>query len=156
MAQTYEGWVAVIGALAAACTTLAFVPQITRIRRQGGRDVSYGLFGIYLAWLLPWLSYGLLIGARAVIAANVASAVLVCTAIVLKARSEPLRTAATSPPRRLRIAIDMDDVIADFRAEEQRVCDEALGERLGGSRPHSSTRLLRRPRRHRRQPRSRA
>ena len=73
--------------------------------------------------MLLWLGYGLLIGAWAVIVANVASAALVGTAIVLKVRCEARSSAEVSPPRRLRIAIDMDDVIADFRAKEQRACD---------------------------------
>ena len=123
MEHANQEWVAVIGTLAAACTTLAFVPQINKIRQQGGRDLSYGLLGIYLVGLLLWLGYGLLIGAQAVIAANVASAVLVGTAIVLKVRSETWPTAEPSSARRLRIAIDMDGVIADVQAKEQRGCD---------------------------------
>jgi 5'-nucleotidase len=126
MQQGNEAWAATIGALAAACSTLAFVPQIVRIR---GRGSSRVLPGISLAGLLLWLSYGLLTGARAVSTASAACAMLLATAIVLKARGEKRPTA--SHPKRLRIAIDMDDVIADFRAKERRACDAALGARSG-------------------------
>ncbi len=109
--------VEVLGTLAALCTTLAFIPQITKIRRQGGHDLSYRLLGVYLAGGLLWSGYGLLIDATEVIAANLVSAVLVATAILLKGRAERRRL---PPVGRLRIAIDMDDVIADFRPKEER------------------------------------
>jgi uncharacterized protein with PQ loop repeat len=32
-----------LGALAGFCTTFAFVPQLLKIRKQGGRDLSYGM-----------------------------------------------------------------------------------------------------------------
>lgn len=70
-------WITLIGTAAAICTTIAFVPQIVLIRRHGGRDVSYGMLALYLAGVLLWLSYGLLTGARALIAANVAATFLV-------------------------------------------------------------------------------
>ena len=40
-----DQWITLVGAVAAVCTTVAFVPQIVRVRRQGGRawkDVSDG------------------------------------------------------------------------------------------------------------------
>ena len=35
--MSVEQWTTVIGTVAATCTTVAFVPQILRLRRQGGR-----------------------------------------------------------------------------------------------------------------------
>jgi MtN3 and saliva related transmembrane protein len=74
-----------VGSVAAVCTTVAFVPQILKIRRQGGGDLSYPMLALYLTGILLWFVYGLLLNAAAVIWANAATAILVAIAIVLKA-----------------------------------------------------------------------
>ena len=73
----------VIGILAAVCTTVAFVPQILKIRRQGGEDLSYPMLLLYLMGII--LRLVTLMLPAAVIGANAATAVLVAIAIVLKA-----------------------------------------------------------------------
>ncbi len=78
-------WLAILGTAAAICTTGAFVPQLIKIRRQGGEDLSYVMLGIYLAGVLLWLSYGLLLHAQAVIWANTTATILVMASIILKA-----------------------------------------------------------------------
>ena len=45
----------VLGAIAGFCTTFAFVPQIVKIHKQGGRDLSYGMLAFYLVGVLLWL-----------------------------------------------------------------------------------------------------
>jgi len=77
-----------VGIAAAACTTLSFVPQIVKIRRQGARDLSYGMLGLYLLGLGLWLVYGIRIRAAEVIGANVVAGTLVGVALALKWRSE--------------------------------------------------------------------
>ena len=77
-----------IGIVAAVCTTLSFVPQIVKIRRQGARDLSYGMLALYLLGLGLWLIYGIRIGAAEVIGANLVAGSLVALALVLKWRSE--------------------------------------------------------------------
>lgn len=79
------GFIENIGFAAATCTTLSFVPQLTKIRRQGGRDLSYGMLCVYLFGLILWLTYGIFLHAAAIIVANAASVVLVLAAIVMKA-----------------------------------------------------------------------
>jgi len=86
-----------IGFVAAACTTLAFVPQLIKIRRQGGRDLSYVMLSVYLFGLGLWLVYGLLLHAPAVIAANSVGMVLVGTALVLKIIMDQRMLAPTRP-----------------------------------------------------------
>ena len=78
-----------IGALAAICTTTAFIPQILKIRRQGGDDLSYPMLLLYLTGIVLWLAYGLMIHAAAVIWANACTAVLVFVAVVMKATYAP-------------------------------------------------------------------
>ncbi len=82
-----------IGALAAICTTTAFIPQILKIRRQGGDDLSYPMLFLYLTGTLLWLAYGLIIHAAAVIWANACTAALVLVAVVMKAMHAPKRQA---------------------------------------------------------------
>lgn len=74
-----------IGSIAAICTTGAFLPQIWKIKRQGGADLSYLMLSVYLLGIILWLIYGILLHAGAVIWANAATAVLVAIAMGLKA-----------------------------------------------------------------------
>jgi uncharacterized protein with PQ loop repeat len=76
-----------IGGAAAICTTLSFVPQLVKIRRQGGRDLSDSMLVLYLLGLTLWLVYGVRIKAAEVIGANVAAGTLVIAAVVMKHRS---------------------------------------------------------------------
>jgi MtN3 and saliva related transmembrane protein len=83
-----------IGFVAAACTTLSFVPQLVKIRKQGGRDLSYGMLWIYFLGLVLWLVYGVRLHAQAVIAANAVAIVLVGAALLMKhAMQQPPRPA---------------------------------------------------------------
>jgi MtN3 and saliva related transmembrane protein len=77
-----------IGVVAAVCTTLSFVPQLLKIRRQGGRDLSNGMLLLYLLGVGLWFVYGIRIGAAEVIGANVVAGALVLTAFFMKLRSE--------------------------------------------------------------------
>jgi len=109
-------WSALIGTVAAVLTTGAFLPQLMKVKRQGGEDLSAGMLGMYLAGQGLWLAYGLLNHAGAVIGANVASIILVAAVAVLKYRDGRTQTGT----RRLRIAIDMDEVMADALGEHVR------------------------------------
>ena len=130
--MSLEHWVAIIGTVAALCTTLAFVPQILKTWRTGGRDLSYGMLLAYLAGILLWLVYGILISRMAVVAANVAATLLVSLNLVLKRRAEGRGRAAVAgtPARRLRIAIDMDETIADSLGKQLGAYNKAFGARV--------------------------
>ena len=80
--------VEILGAVAGFCTTFAFVPQLIKIKKQGGRDLSYGMLIFYLAGVLLWLAYGLLLHSPSVILANSATSFLIFLAILLKAWKE--------------------------------------------------------------------
>lgn len=102
---------ALIGIAAAFCTTVAFVPQIVKLRKQGGDDLSWSMLFLYLTGVLLWLAYGIRVHAAAVVWANLLASALVFVSIVLKANPPASKLNAAS--RRLRIAVDMDEVIAD-------------------------------------------
>ncbi len=116
-------WSAFIGTVAAVSTTAAFLPQLIKVRKQGGADLSAGMLGLYLAGQGLWLTYGLLNHAGAIIAANLMSIGLVGAVAVLKYT----HTRANTPARRLRIAIDMDEVMADALGEHVRRYNAAFG-----------------------------
>jgi MtN3 and saliva related transmembrane protein len=67
MAMTTDGWIVLLGSVGGFCTTFAYVPQVVKIWKQGGRDLSYGMLSLYLFGVLLWLAYGLLLHAQAVV-----------------------------------------------------------------------------------------
>lgn len=86
-------WVEALGDVAGFCTTFAFVPQLIKISKQGGRDLSYGMLSLYLFGVLLWLAYGVFLHAQAVVLANTATAILIAAATCVKAWKERQETA---------------------------------------------------------------
>jgi 5'(3')-deoxyribonucleotidase/uncharacterized protein with PQ loop repeat len=133
---------AIVGTAGAVCTTQSFLPQLLRVRRQGGYDLSWAMLSMFLVGSGLWLVYGLLNSAVAVVAANIVAIVLVAAIAAFKYAGERRRPAAST---RLRIAIDMDEVMADALAEHVRrynaafgagiVADDLLGRHLEDSVP---------------------
>ncbi|MGA8312300.1 MAG: PQ-loop domain-containing transporter [Terriglobales bacterium] len=134
---------AYIGTVAAFCTTVAFVPQIVKLRKQGGEDLSYHMLFLYLTGVLLWLAYGIRVHAVAVIWANALAGLMVLISIVLKANppakklnleSGTLESGNPAPrnarSRRLRIAVDMDEVIADSFSKHLSVYNQLVGANL--------------------------
>jgi MtN3 and saliva related transmembrane protein len=77
-----------IGAIAAVCTTIAFVPQVIkswRTRDLGG--ISLPMYTIFTLGVILWLVYGLLIGDWPVIIANAITALLAGVVLLLKLKS---------------------------------------------------------------------
>ena len=62
--MTSPEWVEALGDVAGFCTTFAFVPQLVKIYKQGGRDLSYGMLSLYLfgGEVLRGFSFALVIG----------------------------------------------------------------------------------------------
>jgi MtN3 and saliva related transmembrane protein len=83
--MTTDSWIVVLGTVGGFCTTFAYVPQVIKIWKQGGRDLSYAMLSLYLFGICLWLAYGLLIHAQAVIVTNFATAILIAIATGLKA-----------------------------------------------------------------------
>jgi 5'(3')-deoxyribonucleotidase/uncharacterized protein with PQ loop repeat len=120
-------WSLIAGMGGAVITTLSFWPQLVKVRRQGGQDLSLAMLGMYLGGACLWFVYGILNRATAVIAANIVAFALVSAIAVLKMRSDRSLTAVS---RKLRIAIDMDEVMADALGEHLRRYNAAFDARL--------------------------
>ena len=125
--MSVTAWSAIVGTVAALFSTFSFLPQLAKVRRQGGGDLSSMMLAMYLIGLSLWLVYGVLNRAGAVIGANIASIILVSAVVVVKAAGG---RATRDGARRLRIAIDMDEVMADALAEHVRRYNRAFGTRL--------------------------
>ena len=74
-----------IGLLAGALTTIAFVPQLLKIyASKSGKDVSARMFVIFSAGVALWLVYGIMIRSLPVIIANIITLALVLAIMALK------------------------------------------------------------------------
>jgi MtN3 and saliva related transmembrane protein len=83
--MTADSWIIVVGTVAGFCTTFAFVPQLIKIWKQGGRDLSYGTLALYLIGAILWFIYGVLLRAQAVVVTNFATAIVIALATAMKA-----------------------------------------------------------------------
>ena len=80
-------WISVLGLVAGFCTTAAFVPQVVKTwRTRHTRDLSLGMFLIYITGIALWLLYGIVLNDIPIIAANVATFALSAAMLYFKLR----------------------------------------------------------------------
>jgi MtN3 and saliva related transmembrane protein len=76
-----------IGLVAAACTTISFVPQLVRVwQLRSAREISLVMFSVYSLGVLLWLVYGIYLRAAPIILANAVALVLSLAILALKLR----------------------------------------------------------------------
>lgn len=74
-----------VGYLAAALTTLAFVPQaVQTIRTRDTRGISLGMYVVFTIGIAFWLVYGIALGSMPMILSNVVTFLLSATILGLK------------------------------------------------------------------------
>jgi MtN3 and saliva related transmembrane protein len=79
--------VSVLGLVAGAFTTIAFLPQVLKTwRSRSAKDLSLGMFSIFTAGVAMWLAYGFMINDLPVILANVVTLILASTLLFFKLR----------------------------------------------------------------------
>lgn len=82
-------FVTILGLVAAACTTLCYVPQVRKAWQTGSTgDLSFKMLAALSTGLALWLVYGILKGDWAIILANAATLALVGVLAVLKYREK--------------------------------------------------------------------
>lgn len=82
----------IIGLLAAALTSLSYIPQVRKALPRGSTgDLSSKTLGALAAGLFLWIAYGLLRGDYVIIVANFIGLSLVVTLIGLKIRDAWIR-----------------------------------------------------------------
>lgn len=79
--------VKILGLVAGALTTVAFVPQVVKTyQSRSAKDLSLGMFLIFCTGTICWLTYGILIGNLPVIAANAVTLALSSLLLFFKFR----------------------------------------------------------------------
>jgi MtN3 and saliva related transmembrane protein len=64
-------WTEIIGYLAAACTTLAFIPQAMKVfRTKDTSAISLKMYSIFIFGVATWLAFGVLKSEWPIIIAN--------------------------------------------------------------------------------------
>jgi MtN3 and saliva related transmembrane protein len=87
-----------IGLLAGALTTIAFIPQLLKIyATKSGKDVSARMFVIFSIGVTLWLVYGLLIRSAPIVIANLLTLVLALAIICMKIRYARRETGDSRP-----------------------------------------------------------
>ena len=76
-----------LGLLAGALTTIAFVPQLLKLyATKSGKDVSARMFLIFSTGVILWLVYGVLIRSAPIIIANSLTLLMSLVILALKLR----------------------------------------------------------------------
>ena len=76
-----------IGYFAAALTTLSFVPQAWQtFRTRDVSGISLGMYSVFACGVALWLTYGLLLGAWPIVAANAITLALALAILAMKLR----------------------------------------------------------------------
>lgn len=89
-------FVEIIGLIAGACTTGAFLPQVFHVlRTKSTKDISLHMYIILCTGVGLWMVYGLFNSAISLILANSVTFLLAFTILVLKIKNE--RTNKSSP-----------------------------------------------------------
>ena len=84
MTQSLMPW---IGVVAAALTSLSYIPQVRKAWRRGSTaDLSLTMLMVLTTGLLLWIGYGLLQGDWIIVAANSIGAVLSASVLAFKIR----------------------------------------------------------------------
>jgi MtN3 and saliva related transmembrane protein len=79
---------ALIGYAAAACTTLAFLPQVIHtVRTRDTSGISLGMYLVFCSGVALWLAYGILQADLPLVLANVVTLALSLAVLGLKIRN---------------------------------------------------------------------
>jgi len=77
----------VLGLLAGALTTAAFLPQVLKTwKSRSAKDLSLGMFSLFCLGVALWLAYGLAVKDVPIIAANLLTLLLASTLLFFKLR----------------------------------------------------------------------
>jgi MtN3 and saliva related transmembrane protein len=75
----------VFGYIAAACTTISFIPQAIKVfKSKSTKDISLGMFLLMTSGVFFWLVYGLMINSFPIIIANAVTLFLSVYILLMK------------------------------------------------------------------------
>jgi MtN3 and saliva related transmembrane protein len=85
--EAMAAWFESVGSVAAACTTLCWLPQAVKIIREKRTEgISLITQGVFTFGIALWAAYGLLLNNRPLIYANVVTLVFALAILILKLR----------------------------------------------------------------------
>ena len=74
-----------LGLTAGALTTFAFLPQVWQVwKSKSAKDISLGMYSIFVSGVALWLGYGLLANALPVVVANALTLILAGAVLIMK------------------------------------------------------------------------
>lgn len=77
--------VTLVGLAAGTCTTAAFLPQALKAwRTRSTRDLSLSMFLVFVAGIVLWLAYGLILGDLPIVVANALTLLLAGSILAMK------------------------------------------------------------------------
>ncbi|MCK5169891.1 MAG: SemiSWEET family sugar transporter [Bacteroidales bacterium] len=77
--------ITILGLVAAACTTISFLPQaIKAVRTRQTKDISLGMYTLLTTGIVLWLIYGVIKNDLPIILANGITLVFAATILFLK------------------------------------------------------------------------
>ena len=80
-------WVTVLGFIAAACTTIAFLPQVIKTcRMKETKDISLLMYIVLITGISLWVLYGVLIRDYPISIANGVTFILALIILIAKIR----------------------------------------------------------------------
>ena len=104
-----------LGYIAGALTTIAFVPQAWRtFRTKDVSGISLKMYCIFTLGIGVWLAYGILLQETPMIVANSLSLVLACTVLAMKLRYGRKK----GPARRPAMLSHLHDRRSDVQAQQ--------------------------------------
>jgi len=98
-----QSWLpTIVGMIAGCCSTIAFVPQVLKIRREGDtRAISTRMYVLRDLGFVLWLAYGLALRSTPLVVFNVLSLLLGGTILVLKLRGRAREARKAAPDHEL-------------------------------------------------------
>ena len=79
--------VSLIGYIAGLCTTIAFLPQVIHtLKTKDTQSISLGMYIMFVAGVILWLAYGILLRDTPLIIANLITLLLSSVILLIKVR----------------------------------------------------------------------
>lgn len=76
---------AIIGLIAASCTTISFIPQVHQIyKTKDTSSISLGMYVLFVLGIFLWFCYGILISDLPLILANLVTLILSSAILTMK------------------------------------------------------------------------
>lgn len=78
-------YIEIIGLVAAALTTTAFVPQVYKTwKEKSTKDISLSMYTVLFTGVVLWLVYGIYLGSLPIILANTITSILLIFMLYMK------------------------------------------------------------------------